>query len=281
VTSVDGTPFPDYRAMARLDGRGLLVAGAGQGIGRQTAAALAQSGASVVCCDVRDDLAHEVAEEVGGIPWVGDLTRRHDVERLVAESTSALGRVDGFVDIIGMAHYDDALAIDDERLAWQFDIVLRHAVLLTQHVGRLMSTTGGGTMVFVCSTSGVTAAPQTAAYGAAKAALMSWIRSIADELGPSGIRANGVAPGMVFTPRVSGLVGERGREIVAGLTPLRRMAVPSDIASAVLFLTSELSSFVSGQTLLVDGGITNTFPYPMATLADLAGVAGSSDGGAA
>jgi NAD(P)-dependent dehydrogenase (short-subunit alcohol dehydrogenase family) len=103
---------------------------------------------------------------------------------------------------------------------------------------------------------------------------MSWIRSVADELGPSGIRANGVAPGMVFTPRVSGLVGEQGRDLVAGLTPLRRMAVPSEIAAAALFLVSELSSFVTGQTLLVDGGIANTFPYPMAALAEMSGVAG-------
>jgi hypothetical protein len=77
---------------------------------------------------------------------------------------------------------------------------------------------------------------------------------------------------MVFTPRVSGLIGEPGRSLVAGLTPLRRMGVPSDIAAAALFLTSDLSSFVTGQTVLVDGGITNRFPYPMAELARMSGV---------
>ena len=199
--------------------------------------------------------------------------RREDVERLVLDATAAFGRIDGLVDIIGMSHYSDAVDVDDERWNWQFDIVLRHAFLLSQLVGRAMQQTGGGTMVFVASVSGYTASPQTAPYGAAKAALMSWIRSIADELGPSGVRANGVAPGMIWTPRVSGLIGEPGRSLVAGLTPLRRMGIPSDIAAAALFLTSDLSSFVTGQTLLVDGGITNRFPYPMTELAQMSGVA--------
>jgi NAD(P)-dependent dehydrogenase (short-subunit alcohol dehydrogenase family) len=274
MSSVDDSPLADFGARARLDGRGLLVVGAGQGIGRQTAAALTQAGARVVCCDIRADLAREVAEEVGGTPWVGDVTSRDDVARLVDEAAAVLGRIDGFVDIVGMAHYGDAVAIDDERLAWQFDIVLRHAVLLTQHVGPAMAATGGGTMVFVASTSGLTASPQTAAYGAAKAALISWVRTVADELGPLGIRANAVAPGMVWTPRVSGLIGEQGRAIVDRITPLRRMAVPADIASVALFLSTDLSAFVTGQTVVVDGGIGNAFPYPMTQLAELAGIAG-------
>ena len=272
MSSADDSPLADFAPRARLDGRALLVVGAGQGIGRQTAAALTQAGARVMCCDIRSELAHEVAEEVGGIPWVGDATDRGDVVRLVTEATAAFGRVDGFVDIIGMAHYGDAVAIDDERLEWQFDMVLRHAVLLTQIVGQSMATTGGGTMVFVCSTSGLTASPQTAAYGAAKAGLISWIKSVADELGPFGVRANGVAPGMVWTPRVSGLIGERGRAMVEERTPLRRMAVPADVASVALFLSSDLASFVTGQTIVVDGGITNSFAYPMTELAELAGI---------
>jgi NAD(P)-dependent dehydrogenase (short-subunit alcohol dehydrogenase family) len=272
MTSIDSTPIPDYPAMLRLDGKGLIVVGAGQGIGRQTAAALSQAGAHVLCCDIRSDLAHEIAAEIGETPWVGDATKRDEVERLVTEASSSLGRIDGFVDIIGMAHYSDAVAVDDERWNWQFDIVLRHAFLLSQNVGRAMQATGRGTMVFVCSSAAYTAAPQTAPYGAAKAALISWIKTIADEFGPSGIRANGVAPGMVYTPRVSGLIGEEGRALVAGLTPLQRMGVPSDIAAAALFFSSDLSSFVTGQTLLIDGGITNRFPYPMAELAKMSGV---------
>jgi NAD(P)-dependent dehydrogenase (short-subunit alcohol dehydrogenase family) len=277
MTSVDDSPIADYPAMADLHGKGLVVAGAGQGIGRQTAAALAQSGARVVCCDIRPDLAEQVASEIGGTAWVGDITDRREVDRLATESAALLGKVDGLVDIVGISHYGDAVGIDDEQWQWQFDIVLRHAFLLGQRFGRAMTETGGGTMVFVCSISGLTAAPQTAPYGAAKAALISWIRSLADELGPHGIRVNGVAPGMVWTPRVSGLIGERGRRLVAEATPLKRMAMPSEIASASLFLSTGLSSFITGQTLVVDGGITNNFPYPMAELAKISGVDGSQD----
>jgi NAD(P)-dependent dehydrogenase (short-subunit alcohol dehydrogenase family) len=273
MTSVDDSPLADFTAMGDLSGKGFVVAGAGQGIGRQTVAALVQSGARVVCCDILPDLAHEVADEVGGLPWVGDVTVRGEVDRLVAESTTLLGQVDGLVDIVGISHYGDAVDVDDERWQWQFDIVVRHAFLLGQRFGRAMAH-AGGTMVFVCSISGLTAAPQTAPYGAAKAALISWIRSLADELGPHGIRVNGVAPGMVWTPRVSGLIGDRGRRMVAEATPLRRMAVPSEISSAILFLSTDLSSFITGQTIVVDGGITNTFPYPMAALAEISGVSG-------
>jgi NAD(P)-dependent dehydrogenase (short-subunit alcohol dehydrogenase family) len=97
----------------------------------------------------------------------------------------------------------------------------------------------------------------------AKAGLMSLVRSAAVELGPSAIRVNAVAPGVVWTPRVSGYLGEKGRETNSANAPLRRVALPADIASAILFLASDLSSYVTGQTLVVDGGVGVKFPYPM------------------
>ena len=115
----------------------------------------------------------------------------------------------------------------------------------------------------VASVSGLTSAPRHAAYGAAKAALMSWVRSLAVELGPSGVRANAVAPGVVWTPRVSGMLGDRGRELQSDNAPLRRVAETSDIAAAILFLCCALSSYVTGHTLVVDGGVSAKFPYPM------------------
>jgi NAD(P)-dependent dehydrogenase (short-subunit alcohol dehydrogenase family) len=253
--------------MLRLDGRRIVVIGAGQGIGRQATHALAAVGARVVCVDRDGDLAKDIAAEVGGVPWVGDVIQRPEVERLFDEAAAELGGVDGVVDIVGMAQYAGLLeGIDDELWQWHQDICLRHVFLSLQYGGRKLRDAGGGSMVFVASASGITAAPDHAAYGAAKAGVMSLVRSAAVELGPLGIRVNAIAPGVVWTPRVSGYLGDEGRQRNAENAPLRRVALPADIAAGILFFTSELSGYVSGQTLSVDGGVGVKFPYPMPEL---------------
>jgi NAD(P)-dependent dehydrogenase (short-subunit alcohol dehydrogenase family) len=264
MTRTDDTEIPDYSGKLRLDGRNFVVIGAGQGIGRQATHALASLGARTFCVDLDPDLADDIAKEVDGIAWSGDATKRDDAESLFASAQATFGRVDGLVDIVGMARYARLLDIGDDDWNWHFDIVLRHAYLAMQLGGRVMSGTGGGVMVFVASVSGITSAPQHAAYGAAKAGLMALVRSGAVELGPSGIRVNAVAPGVVWTPRVSVYLGEAGRTRNAENAPLRRVALPADIAAAILFLASDLASYVTGQTLVVDGGVGTKFPYPMA-----------------
>ena len=263
MTSTDDTPVPAYPELLRLEGRGFVVVGAGQGIGRQASHALAQAGARVFCIDNQDALAKEVADEVGGVAWTADARDRGDVEASVQAAVRELGRLDGLVDIVGMARYGALLETTDEDYDWTFDMVLRHAYLYSQAAGKAMAASGGGCLTFVASVSGLTSAPRHAAYGAAKAALMSWVRSLAVELGPSGVRANAVAPGVVWTPRVSGMLGDRGRELQSDNAPLRRVAETSDIAAAILFLCCDLSSYVTGHTLVVDGGVSAKFPYPM------------------
>jgi NAD(P)-dependent dehydrogenase (short-subunit alcohol dehydrogenase family) len=255
MTRTDDSEVPDYPGKLRLDDRNFVVIGAGQGIGRQATHALASAGARTFCVDLDPDLA-------GGVAWSGDATNRDDAESLFASAQAAFGRIDGLVDIVGMARYAGLLEISDDDWNWHFDIVLRHAYLAMQLGGRLMQS-GGGAMVFVASVSGITSAPRHAAYGAAKAGLMALVRSGAVELGPLGIRVNAVAPGVVWTPRVSAYLGEEGRARNAENAPLRRVALPADIASAILFLASDLSAYVTGQTLAVDGGVGAKFPYPM------------------
>lgn len=264
MTRTDDTEVPDYPSRLRLDGKGFIVLGAGQGIGRQASHALASVGANLVTVDLDPDLAADIAAEVDGTPWSGDATNREDVERLFAEAKDTFGgKVDGFVDIIGMAQYMGLLDIDDDLWEWHQNIVLRHAYLALQVGGKCMAETGGGVMTFVASVSGISSAPLHAAYGVAKAGLMSLVRSGAVELGPKNLRINAVAPGMVWTPRVSAYVGEEGRQKNIENTPLRRVALPEDIASALLFLSSDLAGYVNGQTLVVDGGVGVKFPYPM------------------
>lgn len=262
MAELDTSQVPDYQAQLRLDGRRFVVAGAGQGIGRQTTHALATAGAQVLCIDYDQAAAEHVAAEVGGVPFVGDVRERDQIEGAFATAKRELGGVDGVVDIVGMARYGPLLETSDEDWDWTFGMVLRHAFLLAQLGGQAMAE-HGGVMAFVASVSGITSAPLHAPYGAAKAGLVSLLRTAAVELGPRGVRANGVAPGVVWTPRISALLGDRGRDDQARNAPLRRVAEPSDIAAATLFLCSDLSSYVTGQVLVVDGGVSAKFPYGM------------------
>ena len=232
------------------------MVGAGQGIGRQTAHAVAQAGARVFCVDVDESIAKQVADEVGGIAHACDARARDEVEAAVARAATELPSIDVLVDIVGMARWSPLVETTDEDWDWTFDMVLRHAFLFAQAAGRAMTA---GSMVFVASVSGITGAPRHAAYGAAKAGLMALVRSLAIELAP--VRANAVAPGFVWTPRIAERLGDEGERAAGRGAPAGRVAYPSDIASAILFLVSDLSSYVTGQTLVVDGGVSAKFPY--------------------
>jgi NAD(P)-dependent dehydrogenase (short-subunit alcohol dehydrogenase family) len=262
----DGDAVPDYAAALRMDDRAAVVLGAGQGMGRQIVHALTQCGARVLAVDVEEARAAEVAKETGALPWTADATSRPDAERLWEEAGRRLGRVHSVVDVIGMSRYHSLLELTDEDWSWHQDIVLRHALLAVQYGGRHLAERGGGALTFVSSVSGRTGAPMHAAYGAAKAGLMALVRSASLELGPYGVRVNAVAPGTVWTPRVSAYLGEPGHRANAENAPLRRVALPADIASALLFLSSDLAGYVSGQVLTVDGGVGGKFPYPMPDL---------------
>ena len=160
MTSSDNSPIPHYPDLLRLDGKGFVVVGAGQGMGRQTSHALVQCGARVVCVDIDADRAADIAEEVGGTPWSGDATARADVERLLEDSVAALGQVYGLVDIIGMAEWGFIVDMDDGVWDRQMAINLRHAYLLGQVFGRHMVANGEGSMVFIASASGMDGAPE-------------------------------------------------------------------------------------------------------------------------
>ncbi|GGV41441.1 oxidoreductase [Actinomadura cremea] len=264
MTTTDRSPVPEYQRLLRLDGRNLVVVGAGQGMGRQASHALAQCGARVLCADIDAERAREIAAEVDGVPWVGDVTRADEVVRLVEEGSAAVGGpLGGFVDIVGLAEWVGALEMEESTWDAQFDICLRHAYLLGRHVGRHMVDTGTrGTMVFIASVHGLTASVRHGAYGAAKAGLISWVRTLGEELGPHGVRVNAVAPGSILTPRLMAAYPDRSAgERPAVPTPLGKNGRPFNIASAALFLTSGLSEFMTGQTIVVDGGVTIKDPY--------------------
>ena len=255
------TDVPDYLSLARLDGRSFVVFGAGAGMGRQAAHALAQAGAQVACADQDPALAEQVAGELGGLAIAADATRREGVAR-VFEKAQALGPVSGVVDVIGAALIGPLSELDDAGWDRQFDLVLRHAFLVLQIGAQAIARAGGGTVVFVGSISGVRAVPDQSAYGAAKAALHHLVSCMGVELAAAGVRVNAVAPGWVRTPRLEQRLGTEAWAAVDRMIPRGSAGVPAEIAAPVLFLSSPMSSYVTGQVLVADGGLTAAAPHP-------------------
>ncbi|MFA5632321.1 MAG: SDR family oxidoreductase [Porticoccaceae bacterium] len=262
MTDLDRSNVPDYQNMLRLDGRGFVVIGAGQGIGRQVAHGLRQLGAQVVCVGRGREMTEAVAGEVDGHACLGDATRRDDMERIFAEAEEKLGAIHGVVDTLGMVNRKPLLEFDESDWEWQFDIVLRHAFLATQIGGKAIARSGGGSITFVGSTAGHAAPYNHAIYGTAKAALEHMIRSSVIELAPLGVRVNAVTPGVIKTPRVQGYLDAGRGKTAVDYHPLGRLAVPSEIASAILFLAGDMAAYVTGQSLLVEGGYLCQVPMP-------------------
>ena len=245
-----------------MDGRVCVVLGAGLGMGRQTAHAFGQAGARVVCVDRGAARAERVAAEIDGLAVEADVTRREQLERAFAVAHDRAGPVRHVVDIVGMPRIASLQAFDDAAWRGQFEIVLDHAFLTVQIGGQAVAAAGGGAMVFVGSMSGIGSVHGQVAYGAAKAALHHLVAGAARELAASKVRVNAVAPGFVRTPRLVAMLSEDQWRAVDGVIPRGSAATPAEIAGPILFLSSELASYITGQTLVVDGGLTGTVPIP-------------------
>jgi NAD(P)-dependent dehydrogenase (short-subunit alcohol dehydrogenase family) len=249
-----------------LQGKRTLVVGGGSGIGRATAALLGRAGAEVAVADLDGERASAVAEEVGGHAIVGDVLDEAGATAVVDQAHEVLGGLAGVVNIIGLASWSDLMSVD--LATWEADIRMN----LTQHllVGRAaarhMMREGGGALAMVTSVSGIYGAPLHAAYGAAKAGAISLVRSMTNEWSPHGIRINSVAPDIIATPRVVAAYHEGGGNDMneaarRDRVPLARFGTPEEIAGPLVFLISDLSSFMTGQCLIVDGGTHALFPH--------------------
>lgn len=250
-----------YKDGLNLSGRTFVVLGSGQGIGGATVRALSEFGANVVCVDIKKEFAQSIAEEVDGYPIQADCTKRDEFTQIFDQAEAKYGPISGIVDIIGTAHVGPLALMDDKTWDWVFDIVVRHVYLTIQVGGDRLQKAGGGSIVLIGSMSGNWAYPMQAAYGAMKAGVHHLTKSAALELGEYGIRVNSVAPGFTRTPELLGILKEDKQwDLINSVIPLGFSAEPSDIASTVLFLSSDWGRHITGQTIVNDGGQGITAP---------------------
>jgi NAD(P)-dependent dehydrogenase (short-subunit alcohol dehydrogenase family) len=250
-----------------LAGSAAAVIGAGQGIGRATALLLASAGARVALVDEAEDRARAVARELvdrgsHAVPLVADVTDPRAAERAIARADAELGGLTTVINIVGSASWAPLLEMDEATWQRDFRVNLEHHWYVARAAAARWRDAGAaGSLVVVASVSGVFAAPRHGAYGAAKAGLLSLVRTMAEEWWPFA-RVNAVVPGMVRTPRIEAM-WERGEGARPTDDAVGRMAEPEDIANAAVFLSSALARRITGQALVVDGGTSTRFPYPL------------------
>jgi len=246
----------------RFEGRGVLVTGGGSGIGRSTCLRVAAEGARVAVVDLRAERAQETAQEIaasGGraIALTADVSKSASVDNMAASAIDAFGPIDTLVNNAGIAAGDDILTFDESTWDLNLSVVLKSVFLVSRALLPAMIEAGSGTIVNVSSVNGLTGIGEEA-YSAAKAGMINLTQNMAIKYGPRGVRVNVVCPGTVRTPIWDGVVADKP-QIFDELTrwyPLGRVGEPEDIAAAILFLASSDASWITGQTLTVDGGLT-------------------------
>ena len=254
----------EYRNLIDLRGQTHVVLGAGQGMGRETAGALAAFGATVVCADLEARRAHDVANEVGGIGVECDVTQDGAVVEVMRVATGIRQPVGGVVDIVGLVKWQPITEASTDEWSWQDSVVSGHGLRVIREAAPVLREQGWGALTYVASVSALTSAPGHGLYGMAKSALRSLVRTAAVELGPHGIRVNSVSPGATRTPRLAERAEfDNAMRENAARTPLRRVAEPSDIAAVLLFLSSGLARHVTGEDLVVDGGLHLSWPLAL------------------
>jgi NAD(P)-dependent dehydrogenase (short-subunit alcohol dehydrogenase family) len=245
-------------------GRVAFITGAGSGIGRATALAFAAQGAAVAVSDNAEKDLHETAgliEDQGGqaLPVLCDVTRGDDVAAAVAATVRQFGRLDFAFNNAGVEQPVAPLhEISDEQWDRLIDINLRGVFYGMKHEVPAMLATGGGAIVNTSSGAGVIGIAGQGAYAASKHAVIGLTKAAALDYAAAGIRVNAVCPGIIETPMMDRFSGgtEEGRQRVIGQEPVGRMGRPEEIASAVLWLCSDLGAFTVGHALVVDGGQT-------------------------
>jgi NAD(P)-dependent dehydrogenase (short-subunit alcohol dehydrogenase family) len=238
--------------MGALDGKSALITGGSRGIGRAIAEAFVREGARVAICGRKQESLDQAARELGVTGIVCNVGRAADVAALV----DAVGRVDVLVNNAGTnIAYGPAHTFTETQFDKMVDTNLKSAWRLTQALAPGMCERGWGSIINIASVAGLRPQGQSLLYSMTKAALIRMTESYALELGPKGVRVNAIAPGLIET-EMSGVFWKdpaRREQMMAG-QPIKRLGQPADVAEVALLLAGDGGAYITGQTLVVDGG---------------------------
>ncbi len=233
------------------------------GIGAETARRCAAAGMAVVVSDVDDEPGHSVVKEMraaGGraVYRHADVGREEDLAALAQVAVDEWGRLDL---LVNNAHWEVRVPVTDLRAEdWDKSqaVLVRSHILASKYAAPVMRRQGGGSIVNIASIHAFTVTPNYESYETGKAAVIQLTRGLARDLGPDGIRVNCICPGLIETERIAARHAENPAraEFIRSIHPVRRIGTPADIAGVVLFLASPAASFITGQAIVVDGGIT-------------------------
>lgn len=244
----------DYDGLFRLDGRRYVVVGAGAGIGEHVARTIHAMGASLVLVDLHPEPLGALARELGGVPVVADASTEDGAAQIAAVAAEA-GHIDGYVDVIGQMTRKPLREFTLDDWERDFRVNLTHAFLTGQHLAPLVAASGGGSIVYVSSVKAGHAGRKAAGYGPAKAALQTWVKQLAAEYGPEGVRVNAVAPGLFLSPR---FVAHQSPESIdanfAVHAMLGRLGQPFEVAATIAFLLTPAAGYITATTIPIEGG---------------------------
>ncbi|WLS03378.1 SDR family NAD(P)-dependent oxidoreductase [Shinella oryzae] len=241
-----------------LDGKTAVITGAGGGIGQALARAFAAEGVRVVLLDRTEERTRELADELGNGAFVlsCDLSKGDEIAA-AAETVEAEGGADILVNNAGILRPGPLESVSEADWSAMLSVNLNGYLAAAQAFGRGMIARGSGALVHVASIAGTHPQPASGAYSASKAAILMLSRQLAYEWGPKGIRSNTVSPGLVRTPLSEPFYRDAGVKAKReAMVPLGRIAEPKDMADVALFLASPRASYVTGQDIVVDGGLS-------------------------
>jgi NAD(P)-dependent dehydrogenase (short-subunit alcohol dehydrogenase family) len=253
----------------RFDGKVALVTGAGAGIGRAIALGWAARGGTVVASDARFESVEAVASEISGqggkvLPLAMDVSSLAAIRQGYAQTQAFAGGVDALFNVAGVNIHHNVEEMEEGDWDRLFDINLKSIYRLSKLAIPDMRKRGGGSIVNIASVAGVLAENRCGAYSASKGGVLLLTRNMAIDFGADNIRVNAICPGSTRTPRIEEYWKQSptGTSEIAAKSPLRRAAEPEEIAEPAIFLASKGASYITGATLMVDGGISAGLVVP-------------------